>query len=217
MGARGSMGENNYEQIYKDLRAKILNETLRAGHKLSENILAKEYGCSRTPIREVFKRLGNDGFVVIKPKSGTYVRRETQKELVELVEVRAYLEALAFQLCLQTMTEYEYRRLEKIKQEMDKLVQQVPIDMIRFAQIHYNFHHLIVKAARNEMLIRYFERLNLKSSYMFYERMDECTSKVTEQEHELILKYIREKDPKGIEYMKDHVLKKYDLSKTGYK
>ncbi len=72
----------------------------------------------------MFKRLENDGFVVVKPKSGTYVKGEedTQKELVELVEVRAYLEALAFQLCLQTMTEYEYRKLEKIKLEMDKLV-----------------------------------------------------------------------------------------------
>jgi DNA-binding GntR family transcriptional regulator len=209
------MDDNSYEHIYKDLRAKILNETLRANYKLSENILAKEYGCSRTPIREVFKRLENDGFVVVKPKSGTYVRRDTQKELVELVEVRAYLEALAFQLCLQTMTEYEYRRLEKIKLEMDKLVGEVPMDIMRFAQVHYNFHHLIIKASRNELLLRYFERLNLKSSYLFYERMDERTANVTELEHERILQYLREKNPMGIEFMKNHLLKKYDLSKTG--
>lgn len=209
------MDDNNYEHIYKDLRAKILNETLRANYKLSENILAKEYGCSRTPIREVFKRLENDGFVVVKPKSGTYVRRDTQKELVELVEVRAYLEALAFQLCLQTMTEYEYRKLEKIKLEMDKLVGEVPMDIMRFAQVHYNFHHLIIKASRNELLLRYFERLNLKSSYLFYERMDERTANVTELEHEIILQYLREKNPMGIEFMKNHLLKKYDLSKTG--
>lgn len=207
------MEDYSSEQIYRDLRAKILNETLRAGHKLSENVLARNYGCSRTPIREVFKRLENDGFVVIKPKSGTYVRRDTRKEMIELVEVRAYLEALAFHLCLHVMTDSEFRKLAAVKLEMDKLVRQVPIDMMRFAQIHYNFHHLIVKAAKNELLLRYFERLNLKSSYLFYERMDERTGQVTQEEHELILRYLKEKNPRGIEFMKDHLQRKYDLAK----
>ncbi len=35
------------------------------------------------------------------------------------------------------------------------------MDIMRFAQVHYNFHHLIIKASRNELLLRYFERLNL--------------------------------------------------------
>jgi len=208
------MEENGYEHIYQDLRSKILNEVLVANSKLSENNLAREYKCSRTPIREVLKRLENDGFIIIKPKSGTYIRRDTQKELVELVEVRAYLEALAFHLCLNTMTESEYRRLEKIKQEMDNLVEQNPIDIMRFARIHYNFHHVIIKASRNGLLLRYFERLNLKSSYLFYERMDEKTGRITEQEHGKILVYLKNRDLRGIDYMRDHLLRKYDISKT---
>jgi GntR family transcriptional regulator, rspAB operon transcriptional repressor len=208
------MEENGYEYIYQDLRSKILNEVLAPNQKLSENNLSREYNCSRTPIREVLKRLENDGFIIIKPKSGTYIRRDTKKEIVELVEVRAYLEALAFHLCLTTMTDSEYKRLEKIKQEMDNLVKQIPIDIMRFARIHYNFHHVIVKASRNDLLLRYFERLNLKSSYLFYERMDEKTGKITEQEHGQILIYLKNRDLRGIEYMRDHLLRKYDISKT---
>jgi DNA-binding GntR family transcriptional regulator len=205
------MDENIFELIYKDLRAKILNETCRSGFKLSENQLAKEYGCSRTPIREVFKRLENDGFVVIKPKSGTYVRRDSQKEVIELIQVRAYLESLAFHLCLSTMTVREYNKLEKMKKELDRLVQPLPLDIMRFAQVHYDFHHHIVVCSKNNLLIKYFERLHLKSSYLFYQRMDEQTSVTTELEHEMILQYLKEKNPLGIEYMRDHLLRKYNL------
>lgn len=206
------MDENSLQVIYNELRSKILNERYPSGYKLSENVLANEYGCSRTPIREALKRLQSDGFVVIKPKSGTYVRKETRKELIELIEVRAYLEALAVHLCLKHMTKREYKKVEKLKKEMDKLIEEIPINMIRFAQFHYDFHHTIVKSAKNELLLRHFERLNIKSSYLFYQRMDRSEGLKTEEEHELILKFLREKDPRGIDFMKNHLFNKYNLT-----
>lgn len=206
------MDESNVSLIYREIRSKILDETYPVGHKLTENILASEYGCSRTPIREAFKRLESDGFVQTKPKSGTYVRRDTKKELIELIQVRAYLESLAFHLCLKTITDRELLKLEKMKEEMDLLVQDIPINMLRFARVHYDFHHTIVKASRNVLLIRFFERLNLRSSYLFFDHMNQQEGHKTEEEHDLILTYLRNKDPKGIDYMKNHLFRKFNLT-----
>ncbi|HOE76195.1 MAG TPA: GntR family transcriptional regulator, partial [Rectinema sp.] len=83
---------NNVEELYSVLRRRILDEYYFAGQKLSENALAKEFECSRTPIREVFKRLEQDGLIVVKPKSGSYVRIYSGKNYLDLIEVRAYLE-----------------------------------------------------------------------------------------------------------------------------
>ena len=85
---------NNVEELYSVLRRRILDEYYFAGQKLSENALAKEFECSRTPIREVFKKLEQDGLIVVRPKSGSYVRIYSGKNYLDLIEVRAYLEGL---------------------------------------------------------------------------------------------------------------------------
>jgi len=204
------MPNNDINTIYESIREKILTESYISGHKLSENTLAEEYGCSRTPIREIFQRLANDGLVVIKPKSGTYVRHETKKEYVELMQVRAYLEALAFHLCIYKITDRELKQLEKIKKDMDLLVEVVPINMMKYGKLHYKFHHHIIRSSKNELLANNFQRLNLKTSYLFYQVMDETTGKISQDEHELILTYLKERDERGIDYMKEHMFQKLE-------
>lgn len=62
------------DSIYNHLKRQIRQGLLPNGAKLSENTLAKEFSCSRTPVREALKRLEQDGFVVIIAHSGSYVK-----------------------------------------------------------------------------------------------------------------------------------------------
>ena len=110
------------------------------GSKLSENNLAREFSCSRTPVREALKRLEQDGFVDILPHSGTYVRSPSLTEYQELTEVRAYLEALAFNLAVEK--EADCTELKRILGEMDAIVDNTPIDTVAFGEKHYRFHVL---------------------------------------------------------------------------
>lgn len=202
------MARNDIDTIYENVRNRILTEEYQAGQKLSENTLADEYGCSRTPIREVFQRLANDGLVVIKPKSGTYVQHGTKEEYIQLMQVRAYLESLTFHLCLDKMTEREVKQLEKTKQGMDMLITTEPINMMKYAKLHYAFHLHIVECSRNDLLIHNFERLNLKTSYLFYQFMDKENGERSQDEYEQIVTYLKNRDPRGIRYMRDHMLQK---------
>jgi DNA-binding GntR family transcriptional regulator len=61
------------QQVYDDLHGKIVRGELRPGDALSETKAAETYGMSRTPVREVFWRLGEDGFLRVVPQVGTYV------------------------------------------------------------------------------------------------------------------------------------------------
>lgn len=60
-------------QIYERLRRLIVELHLRPGESLSKAVLAKSFGISETPVREALLRLEEEGLVVIKPQSGTYV------------------------------------------------------------------------------------------------------------------------------------------------
>lgn len=61
------------QQVYELIRNAVGELRLVPDHVLSEKEVAEELGVSRTPVREAFIRLSEDGIVRIVPKSGTYV------------------------------------------------------------------------------------------------------------------------------------------------
>jgi DNA-binding GntR family transcriptional regulator len=199
------------KKIYMELRSRILNEILSPGQKISEISLAREFNCSRTPIRDVLKRLELDGLVIIKPKSGTYVKHETMEDLIEIMQVRSSLERLAFRQACSIASESDIYELDKIKKDLDRLSIQEPIDMIEFAQRHYDFHYRIICISGNKLLKKYFERLNLRSSHMFYKYMDKNIALETQTEHQQIVDKMREHDLDGCEFMENLLQKKIEI------
>jgi GntR family transcriptional regulator, rspAB operon transcriptional repressor len=61
------------QQVYEELHGRIVRGELRPGDALSEGKVAETYGMSRTPVREVFWRLNEDGFLRVVPQVGTFV------------------------------------------------------------------------------------------------------------------------------------------------
>ncbi len=203
------MAKNNrIDTIYQQIRSKILADEYRPGQKLSETQLSVEHNCSRTPIREILQRLENDGLIIIKPKSGTYVKNETQKDFVDLMQVRAALESLAFSLSIENLKDRDMAKLEKLKADMDSLIEKEPIDMMKFAQIHYQFHLKIVQMSGNALLTQMFERLNLRSSHMFYHMMEKKLAIITQNEHQTIVNHIKSRNREAIDFIRDHLIRK---------
>jgi GntR family transcriptional regulator, rspAB operon transcriptional repressor len=62
-------------RLYRDLRERIVSVDLVPGEAVSEGRTAQSYGVSRTPVREAFKRLAEDGFLDVLPQVGTFVAR----------------------------------------------------------------------------------------------------------------------------------------------
>ena len=56
-----------------DLRKRILSLDIEPGSDLDEVSLSKEYGISRTPLREVLHRLAGDGYVRLEENRGAKV------------------------------------------------------------------------------------------------------------------------------------------------
>ena len=61
------------QELYAALRKDIISGALRPDAGLSEARIAEQFGVSRTPVREVFSRLSEEGFLRILPQVGTFV------------------------------------------------------------------------------------------------------------------------------------------------
>lgn len=201
------------EQIYNDIRQRILKNEYIPGSKLSENSLSFEYECSRTPVREALKRLEQDGFVTVLPRSGSYVKELTLKDYQEIAEVRTYLESLAFRLLCEQ--EADTAHLSAILDEMDGCDMEQPDDVMRFSDLHYQFHVGLIRASGSEALLTTYSRLNLNTnSLLFYQRLSNQGKIQTQDEHRKILHYLDEGEAaKGERFMVAHLWRKRNAYK----
>ena len=134
--------------IYQKLLAAIENGALRPGDRLLETDLAQRFGVSRTPIREVIRRLEADGLVAHKPRVGAMIRILAQQEIVELYEMRIVLEATAAQMAAKHASKAEIHTLKTLNAQM----MQVATDPYKVAMLNRKFHGCILSAARNRFL-----------------------------------------------------------------
>lgn len=77
--------------IYSSIRHRIALLDFLPGEKLSESLLAKSYGVSRTPIRSALSRLESEGLVSIKQGVGTFVTEIDLKEMADIYHLRQEL------------------------------------------------------------------------------------------------------------------------------
>src|SRR5271169_6667941 len=98
-------------RLYADLHADIITGRLRPGASLSEIKVAEQYGISRTPVREVFRRLAEEGFLRVVPQVATYVAPINLAAVTDSQFIRETLECRAVALSAEKASEREIRAL----------------------------------------------------------------------------------------------------------
>lgn len=83
------------QQVYRDLKQRILEGQLSADDVLTERTLALESGISRTPLRAAISRLEKESVITRLPNGALMVRPVTVEQLLEIVQVRRLLEGAA--------------------------------------------------------------------------------------------------------------------------
>jgi len=145
------------ELVFESLREAIIQGRLKPGERLMELTLAEELGVSRTPVREAIRKLELEGFVVMVPRKGAYVSGITEKDINDVFEVRAALEALAAGLAAERITEEELDELERSLVRLAEASHDGDIDTVVEQDTH--FHDLIYRASRNQRLVQIVSNL----------------------------------------------------------
>ena len=87
--------------VYALIRRAITSGRFVPGQRLSERELAAQYGVSRTPIREAFRHLIQEGLVVYKPNAGYRIISLSEELARHILVVRETLEGMAARLAVQ--------------------------------------------------------------------------------------------------------------------
>ena len=127
-------------QVFDTLRDAILVGRLRPGEALPELHLARELGVSQAPIREALLKLEHVGLVTRVPNKGAAVTELSLRELRERMDVRAWLEEIAFVQAAQRMGEGEFDVLRARYDELHATLQADKHFEVSRADLRFHQH-----------------------------------------------------------------------------
>jgi DNA-binding GntR family transcriptional regulator len=151
--ARRSMKDS----IVSQLRQEIASGAIAFGEKLSEARLAQRFGVSRMPVREALKELEAAGFVAIEHRRGTFVRRLSRPEILDLYEVREAVECMAARLCASRASNEIIARLDEVLFALADAAASGDAD--GYSATDERLHELIMQGAGNDPLADYYHLL----------------------------------------------------------
>jgi GntR family transcriptional regulator, transcriptional repressor for pyruvate dehydrogenase complex len=156
-----------YEQLAQRIRQAIIDGTIKTGDRLpNERDLAKQYGVSRTVVREAIKTLKQEGLVEVRPGLGSFAVNATgealkqtfnlmmsfghENTLADIVEIREILEPHIAAIAAQRATEDDVARMEQAIALMEE-----HIDIIeKYTEEDHNFHLALARATQNSIIPR---------------------------------------------------------------
>ncbi len=159
-------------QISEILTEAILDGVLKSGDHLGELELQKQFGISRSPLREAFRDLEKKGLVIIIPRKGAFVREISRRDIEENFPVRASLEGLAASLTFKQMKPEDLSMLKESLDKMQKAARKQ--DLKSYFLYHRRFHEFFIEGSENKLLIDLLTNLRMHSlwyrfSYKYYQ------------------------------------------------
>jgi DNA-binding GntR family transcriptional regulator len=195
----------NNEAVYQDLKQKIINEGLLPGQWLVEREIGKVYNISRTPVREVLRRLVSDGFLELKPGKGYLVRKLSLEEIIEIFQAREAVEGMAARLACQKGDEGFFVRIKEIRQRLEKL--NLDENSAAGVVIGNELHGTIAEAADNSLVFEFYEKLkNLAALTRNISKKSVGIEKRSQEAHLALMNALEEKNAdKSEQRMREHL------------
>jgi len=138
------------KEIYNLVRDRILSMEYKPGKIINEQKLAKEFGVSRTPIREALTKLEWEKLVRVLPRAGSMVTEIEFQKMVNVFHIRFELEDLAGRMAAENVREEHLNQLLTLKQECQQMEDE--IDHTTLAAIDKNLRKIVYDAADNDIL-----------------------------------------------------------------
>jgi DNA-binding FadR family transcriptional regulator len=144
------VNENTLTNEIADIvRERILKGEYEIGEKIKESSIAQELNVSRTPIREAFRMLEEEGLLDYLPNRGCYAKGFTKRDVSDIYTVREALEEIAMTWACERITDEEIERLSRFNPNLAR--------MMRMNQVH---SLLMLPLRRDEKILGFMYVIN---------------------------------------------------------
>ncbi len=140
------------EQVVQQIRNSIIEGRINPNDRITEALLTKQLGVSRTPVREALILLEQGGLVVSSANRGCFVRAFSERDVSEIFSMRTTLENMAGKIVIHELNESDFAYLYKSIASQRVAIEQRDFKQVR--TIDMAFHEYLVTQSHHELLIR---------------------------------------------------------------
>lgn len=108
-------------EVYEILKVKIIEDDIKPGEKINILDIAEELGVSRTPVVSAINDLKNDGFVIVEPQHGTFVKNFSREEIELIYRFREVLEPIIAEIAIDKADKERLRYFKESFLEFNKI------------------------------------------------------------------------------------------------
>lgn len=142
--------KNGKSSLYDDLKRAILTMELNPDDDLDEAALGDRYGLSRTPVREIFRRLAGEGYVDIRTNKGARVVPMNHSTLRNFFLVAPMVYSAIGRLAVQNFKPGQLADLKKTQVRFRSASEQM--DAMAMVLENNRFHEIIGEMSGNVYL-----------------------------------------------------------------
>ncbi|MGD9714419.1 MAG: GntR family transcriptional regulator [Thermomicrobiales bacterium] len=193
------------DRAYDTIKHRIITCAFRPGEYINELQLSALLKIGRTPVHQALDRLMIEGMVEVIPRKGVIVKPVSLNEVLQIIEVRLINEPYGARLAAEKGSEAD---LADIADVLDRTRDSVAVRNVeKLMLLDREFHLLIARAAKNEVLIELLRNLHERSLRFWFISLNAPTQHETVQkEHSAIFAAIRQRDLDGAEAaMRQHI------------
>jgi DNA-binding GntR family transcriptional regulator len=144
------MGGTVRDRAARELRDRILTGRMQPGTRLDLDEITREFGISRTPVREALLALSYEGLVTVTPRSGITVQGLTPEDAVDNFAVLATLAGKAAEWATARMNGAQREHLHQLADEVAHAEDIVAAN--------WDFHRAVNLASGSRRLLVYLRQ-----------------------------------------------------------
>nr|CAA6830323.1 MAG: Transcriptional regulator, GntR family [uncultured Thiotrichaceae bacterium] len=190
------------DNLYNDLKRQILTMELEPGSSLDETRLSEEYKISRTPLRDVFRRLAGEGYLEIVNNRGASVSSMSHKTLRNFFLTAPMIYTAIGRLATENATPKQIDALKAAQAEFKQAASKNDSEGL----VYWNdqFHNLMGDMADNPYLKPSYKRLlidHARISQTFYRPKNETMQDNLEEaagHHDAMIHCIEQGNTEGM-------------------
>jgi DNA-binding GntR family transcriptional regulator len=199
-------------QARAEIKGAITEGRLEAGSLTSVRALSELLGISRTPVREAFVDLANDGLVQFERNRGVRIQATQVHDIDEIFDLRLMLEVPAVRRAVPFCTRVEIAALER---ELTAMAANVDDEHV-FMTHDRAFHDVLLQTLGNTRLVQVVDGLRDQTRVRGFSTVGRSRPlKEIVTEHRRIFRFVKSGDARGAsEAMARHIERTYQLLRS---
>lgn len=196
------------KELYKTLHDMVLSFQFTPDTNISESALAKQFGVSRTPIRQALQELATKKLIVQRPSKGFFSRRIEKKEIFDLYELRECLEVKSVKLACENASDHELKAFYDHWEKSRSIPPDENTDVLH--KRDRKFHMYIADLGNNLQILELLSNINDRIYFIrWIDMTDRATGTQTEHAEIVSLMMERKGEEAGI-IMQKHISRRME-------